>query len=667
MTSFVRLPGPVRSIGSLRSAGVAAALASVFAIVIIGSTSASGWLADHLLAGQARSTADSWAKSIADALPPDAASALPEALSPEEAALLAAGRRAGGLVAFRIYGSDGRERTLLRGTGDEPTLDAALTGRVLAGKAVVSTVSSGPANAPRVTTRVLTPLASAGAARGVVEIEIDQTSARSTIISLLQVVSAGVFAVGLTAFGLPFAAFLRGRRRNREAQQTIDFLARHDGLTGLDNRAEFTRRVAEVLRRDARAPLAIVYLDLERVQIVNDLFGHEEGDGVILSVAADLKRLAGESAFVARLGGGEFSIARLGERPDDTPEAFARRLIDTLSTPRVLRGQEIALSASIGIALAKADDDAPRLLKNAHLALTHAKSRGGGAFAVFDQKMDDDLRQRRALETRVRDAAASNAFDLHFQPVFHVRDGRLTGFEALLRLPSDGGGFVSPALFVPIAEEIGLISQIGNWVIRRACAFASEWPGSLSVAVNLSPAQFKDGEVCRVVREALAETGLAPHRLELEITEGLLMSDADAIIRELGELKAMGVSIVMDDFGTGYSSLSYLWKFPFDRIKIDRSFMRALDESDSHVADILRAIMSLSRSLRLRVTAEGVETQAQAEFLRVLACDEVQGFLFGRPMPMTDVAATILNNAAEDGIVGAKPIELLAAHLRATG
>jgi EAL domain-containing protein (putative c-di-GMP-specific phosphodiesterase class I) len=231
------------------------------------------------------------------------------------------------------------------------------------------------------------------------------------------------------------------------------------------------------------------------------------------------------------------------------------------------------------------------------------------------------------------------------------------GFEALLRMPAGAQGFVSPALFIPIAEEIGLITPIGDWVVRRACAVARQWPDHLSVAVNLSPAQFKEGGVHRTVREALKETGLDPRRLQLEITEGLLLNDDAEIMQELAELKALGVSIVMDDFGTGYSSLSYLWKFPFDKIKIDRSFMRAFEADDRNVANILQAIMSLSRALKMRVTAEGVETEAQARFLRNLGCDEVQGYYFGRPTPLVDVAALVMRDGQRRMGLDAAPAE----------
>jgi EAL domain-containing protein (putative c-di-GMP-specific phosphodiesterase class I) len=244
----------------------------------------------------------------------------------------------------------------------------------------------------------------------------------------------------------------------------------------------------------------------------------------------------------------------------------------------------------------------------------------------------------------IRNAVADAAFELHFQPIFSTRDARLSGFEALLRLPKEGGGNISPALFVPVAERLGLIGEIGEWVIRHACATAATWPAKLSVAVNLSPAQFEDGRLVETVRAALNDSGLAANRLELEITEGLLLSHTEAVLRQLAELKALGARIAMDDFGTGYSSLSYLWKFPFDKLKIDQSFVRALGGAGEHPASIIEAIVALGRSLDMCINAEGVETKSQARHLVRLGCDELQGFYLGKPMSIERVATAILRD-----------------------
>ncbi len=446
------------------------------------------------------------------------------------------------------------------------------------------------------------------------------------------------------------------RRRARRAEERARYFAHHEPMTGLLNRPHFVTALQEALA--ARRPdeqVAVLSIDLDGLREINDLLGPENGDQALLRLAGTLVRLAGEDALVARLGGDKFAVAV----PQATPDAvkvLAARLCATVEKPFLLGRQEVAMAAQIGIALAPADgDDAARLLKGAGLALDRARMRGGSCFVFFERTLETELQRRRELEQQIRDTLAAQAFDLHFRPLMNADQTRLNGFEALLRMPDGSGGFVSPAIFIPVAEEIGLIIEIGDWVVRRACALAALWPDHLTVAVNLSPAQFKAGGVHRTVREALAAAKIPAARLELEITEGLILNHDAAILRELTELKALGVSIVMDDFGTGYSSLSYLWKFPFDKIKIDRSFMRAFGAEDRQVVDVLHAIMSLSRSLRMRVTAEGVETNEQAAFLKSLGCDEVQGFYFAKPMPIDQVALAIMRDvqamdAAQDPV-----------------
>jgi EAL domain-containing protein (putative c-di-GMP-specific phosphodiesterase class I) len=295
------------------------------------------------------------------------------------------------------------------------------------------------------------------------------------------------------------------------------------------------------------------------------------------------------------------------------------------------------------------------------VALDRACLSRGSGFVVFEKSLEIALQHRRELEIKIRETLERGGFELHFQPLFRAGSDRLAGFEALLRMPDKDKGYIPPATFIPVAEEIGLIVEIGDWVLRRACALAANWPDHLSVAVNLSPAQFGAGNVNRRVRDALAASGLRADRLELEITEGLILKDDASILGELKALKALGVAIVLDDFGTGYSSLSYLWKFPFDKIKIDRAFTDALDGQDRPVVEVLQAIMSLGRSLRLRITAEGVETGAQATFLKSIGCDEVQGYYFGRPMPVEKVALAILADATGSKARSDEPKARLAA------
>jgi predicted signal transduction protein with EAL and GGDEF domain len=308
-----------------------------------------------------------------------------------------------------------------------------------------------------------------------------------------------------------------------------------------------------------------------------------------------------------------------------------------------LREQAFVATVSVGVALAPADGANPeRLLKSADLALYKAKADGRNCIRFYLTEMDTELHTRFKLEATVRDAVLHDRFELHYQPIFEISERRLIGFEALIRLPAEDGTLIPPLVFIPVAEDLRLIDKIGAWVLREACRTATTWPESLTVAVNLSPAQFLAGSVSNLVAAALNETGLAAHRLELEITETLLLGNSEAIMAELQRLKAMGVAIVMDDFGTGYSSLSYLWRFPFDKIKIDRSFMQAFDGSGRDAKTIVKTIIALGRELNMRVTVEGVETATQVSFLDKVDGDQAQGFFFGRPVPASEVSAHIL-------------------------
>ncbi|WP_048708838.1 putative bifunctional diguanylate cyclase/phosphodiesterase [Microvirga massiliensis] len=458
---------------------------------------------------------------------------------------------------------------------------------------------------------------------------------------------AAIVTLGTIAIAGLFMAFLQ-QRRAAAALARARFFEHHEVMTGLFNRPHFLDVLRGAMtRRRPHEHIAVFAIDLEGVRDVNDLLGNAAGDTIIRLTARALERVSGSNAIVARLSGDNFAVARLGLRNVQDAASFAATLLEAISQPQRLNGHEVMLSARIGVALAPGDsEEAAHLLKAAGLALDRACLGTGSGFTLFEKSFERALQERRELEVKIRETLEKGGFDLHFQPLFRAGSNRLAGFEALLRMPDGQGGFIPPVKFIPVAEEMGLIVEIGDWVLRRACMLAAHWPDHLSIAVNLSPAQFSAGHMSRRVRDALGESGLRADRLELEITEGLILKDDASILGELRTLKALGVAIVLDDFGTGYSSLSYLWKFPFDKIKIDRSFTDALDGEDRQVVEVLQAIMSLGRSLRLRITAEGVETGAQASFLKSLGCDEVQGYYFGRPMPVDQVALTILADAA---------------------
>ena len=349
--------------------------------------------------------------------------------------------------------------------------------------------------------------------------------------------------------------------------------------------------------------------------------------------------------MVARFGGDEFVLVQRGFTGRQGAEAFANRIAAAMAAPVHFKDQEIYVTVSVGVALAPDDgNNSDRLLKCADLALYQSKADGRNCVRFFLPEMDAALAARSKIEKAVRHAVQSDGFVLHYQPVFDVASRRLIGFEALIRLQAPDGTLIPPMEFIPIAEEIRVIDRIGAWVLREACRAAAGWPEHLMVAVNLSPAQFEAGSVSEVVAAALADAGLAPHRLELEITESLLLGNTDAIMTELQRLKAMGVAIVMDDFGTGYSSLSYLWRFPFNKIKIDRSFIQGFDNPGRDAEKVVKTIIALGRELHMEVTVEGVETAIQAAFLDKADADQVQGFFFGRPASAAEVAATIFTD-----------------------
>jgi len=451
----------------------------------------------------------------------------------------------------------------------------------------------------------------------------------------------------------------------RRAEARIAHMAKHDALTGLANRTLLRERMEASLAK-ARAPgaeeaggergslgqggLALLYLDLDRFKGVNDTLGHAVGDALLRAAAGRLAGCAGPGGTVARLGGDEFAIVQDGLADGQQGAAeLASRVAALLAQPFEVEGHQLSVGASIGIALGPRDGlDPDGLLRNADLALYRAKADARGGWRFFEPEMDAHVKARRALESDLRGALSRGEFEVHYQPLVALDLDAVAGFEALVRWRHPERGMVSPADFIPLAEEVGLIGPIGEWVLRQACAEAAGWPGRIKVAVNLSPVQFKGRDLTATVVSALAASGLAPSRLELEITESVLMQEDEATLQTLHRLRALGVRISMDDFGTGYSALSYLSRFPFDKIKIDRSFVGDLPGSDSLA--IVRAITGLGRSLGIVTTAEGVETAGQLEQLRREGCGEAQGYLFSRPVPASEIGRVI---AAVDGRVRA--------------
>ncbi|MBJ3783248.1 putative bifunctional diguanylate cyclase/phosphodiesterase [Devosia sediminis] len=428
------------------------------------------------------------------------------------------------------------------------------------------------------------------------------------------------------------------------AERRITMLAHHDSLTGLLNRTRFTEQLALNVARLERygTPFAAMFLDLDQFKGVNDTKGHMIGDRLLVEVAARIQAQLKETDVAARFGGDEFAILLpdTGDKAD--VDAVAARLVARMREPFFIEDDMFLIGASVGIAMAPDDGIRPdHLLRNADLALYRAKADGRSTHRFFESQMDSEQRERRLIEADLRGAIARNELVLHYQPLVSAIDGLPTGFEALIRWNHPTRGLVPPAEFIAIAEQSDLIVDIGDWTINQACMAAAEWPDHLTVAVNLSARHFRRSDIGRVVQQALRHSGLASHRLEIEITEGLLIENPEEVIEKLGEIRALGVTIAMDDFGTGYSSLSYLLKFPFDKIKIDRSFVEA-STNDPIARDILRAIATMAKTLKLRITAEGVETAEQAAFLSEIACHQLQGFYFARPLARADLPAYLL-------------------------
>jgi diguanylate cyclase (GGDEF)-like protein len=442
----------------------------------------------------------------------------------------------------------------------------------------------------------------------------------------------------------------------RRAEQQIMHLAHYDALTDLPNRTLFHERLKRELAGIAPGEqLAVHYIDIDEFKSVNDSLGHLIGDELLKFVAVNLNRCVGAGNFVARLGGDEFAIVQTAVKTPTEVTDLVDRVFDAIRMPVECLGHQLSADASIGIALAPEHGvDLEQILKNADLAMYAAKSAGRRTYRFFEPDMDAQVKARRKLETDLRQAIADCALEVYYQPCISLEDNNITGCEALVRWRHSERGMISPAEFIPIAEETGLINQLGEWVLTTACAEAVTWPEDIKLAVNVSPVQFKSGTLALKIVAALAATGLPASRLELEITEAVLISDDDAALAILHQLRKIGVRIALDDFGTGYSSLSYLQRFPFDKIKIDRCFVNDIDEPDGSSC-IVRAVVNIAAERNMTTTAEGVETKAQQELLRAIGCSEMQGYLFSPPKPAADIRQLLLSHSERPAAVTLNP------------
>ena len=429
----------------------------------------------------------------------------------------------------------------------------------------------------------------------------------------------------------------------KRAEMRLAFMAHHDGLTGLPNRNSLRKRLDELLIQTRRTgeKIAVLFVGIDNFKAVNDTLGHAVGDKLLRGVARRLRSTLREEDPLARLNSDEFAVIQTGiKRPEDIV-LLAKRLLHAIAEPYLLQGHSVVVGASIGIAVAPGDgDDSEKLLMNADMALSRAKKDTRGTFSFFEVGMDARAQARRKIETDLRAALQHEVLRPYYQPLVRLADGRITGSEALVRWPHPERGMISPAEFIPVAEDTGLINAIGAQILRSACMDAARWPDDVRVAVNLSPLQFRVGNLLSVVMDALKQSGLPPRRLELEITETLLLEKSSQVLATLHALRALGVRISMDDFGTGYSSLSYLRSFPFDKIKIDQSFVRGLCDNRESQA-IVRSIISLGNGLGVTITAEGVESEAELSWLRAEGCQEAQGFLFSQARPNAEITGLL--------------------------
>ena len=428
----------------------------------------------------------------------------------------------------------------------------------------------------------------------------------------------------------------------RRSQAEVTRLAQFDSLTGLANRIQMLRSLEQAVadRHGKAGECALMMLDLDRFKTVNDTLGHPAGDALLRQVSQRLQRVVGDKGLVGRQGGDEFKILLPGRHDQAALALLAQAIISTVSQPYSIEGTAVVIGVSIGISSCPQDGvTADALIRNADLALYAAKGNGRGVHRFYSSDMHADAQDRRQLEEDLRRALAADGLHLAYQPVVSSKTEQITGYEALLRWTHPSRGPISPALFIPIAEDSGLISQIGEWVMRTACRDAADWPENIRVAVNVSPTQFANPGFPSTVMNALAAAQLAPERLELEITESVFLNDDEGTDAMFTRLKAIGVRLALDDFGTGYSSLGYLKKAPFDKIKIDQSFVRGAATKGSRNSAIIKAIVSLAEALGMDTTAEGAETQDELALIRQLGCSHIQGYIYGRPMPIADVLA----------------------------
>lgn len=533
-----------------------------------------------------------------------------------------------------------------RGVASEPLTHAQVEPILTGETDIVLMLEAGDANqAARHHSKAIVPIEVDGNLRGYLYLEIDHSAQFQQLEKSLDHMMYVLLTFALAALVLPSAVIIHALKKEKDnVSSTLGHVRTHDALTGLLNRESFGDEVSSLLK--SGATVSVLFVDLDKFKSINDLLGHEIGDDLLVAVSERLSSIVGLGGLVCRYGGDEFLVA-IRNFSEKRVERLGNRIVEGLSRPFQVSGHDLNIGACVGFAISGRDGrNLEELVRGADMAMYVAKNRGRRLTVGFCPSMRETRRERLKLEEELRYALArKDRFELYYQPIYQTVDRSLVGFEALLRLQSRSGRFVPPDVFIPIAEEMGMMEEIGEWILQEACAETANWPSNLIVSVNLSTVQFSSGRLCGIVADALESARLATGKLQLEVTESVLVDIPESVLAQLSDLHNAGVRLSLDDFGTGFSSLNYLWRFPFDNLKIDRSFVSETGQRTRKSQAILNSIVSLSTTLGITTTAEGVETGEQMAVIEGLNCDFVQGFLLSHPLPRADLHAFIVDQA----------------------
>ncbi|MEE9589297.1 MAG: EAL domain-containing protein [Hyphomicrobiaceae bacterium] len=641
---------------------VAFALVAFAAILVTGAFVIAKYTTDDLLDKESEKVALDWANYLASNLEDINGIFAGAKPSKDSVEFLQNAEKFGNVFMYKFFDNQGAlrmvsgEKIAFHGNaGSLQSEKKKLASKILKGQVHVVTKAVQKPNRPPVYSEAYVPVVENGTVKGVVEVYVDLTAKATLFRNAFMWIGLGAAALIALAFFLPATLWYRAQQRQK-VDERIHFLAHHDPLTQLPNRARFIEALSEALATATATGgrVAVHYIDFDGFKLVNDRLGHEMGDKLLTVLAERLSVFNADQGHIARLGGDEFGIIQIVGDNENEPTELGEQVISLVSKPIEIAGHQLNVGCSIGTALfPEHGQNHDALLACADQAMYRAKAIGSGIHSLFDKNIDHELRRRADVEEDIRQALDEDGLELHFQPEYDAQNGTLLGFEALVRLSRSNGELLAAEEFIPIAEDLGLIEKIDQWVLAESCAFAANWPSNLRLSMNLSPKQFASGRLIQHVTNALKASGFPAERLVFEITERLVFDELKHVHAQLCELKEMGASIAIDDFGAASSSISYLWNFQLDHMKIDQWLIDRIAMNTS-ASDVTKALIDLTHSLGMKVTAEGVESMRQAEMLKSYGCDAVQGFWLGAPIPMQDVAAHIMtvgrNNQAVDKV-----------------